>query len=91
VLGAKFSESNLSSECVGEASLDLSSGGAICSSRLQGPSSDYPGRAFTAVRTIPTPKLLRGNLLRKGEYGGSRFSLDQGPHANVIGPADASP
>jgi len=29
--------------------------GAICSSQLEGQSSDYPGRAFTAVRTIPTP------------------------------------
>gem|GEM_PF-2761029 len=39
--------------------------GAICSSRLEGPSSDCPGRAFTAVGTIPDPKHLRGAICAK--------------------------
>jgi len=40
------------------------------------------------VFTVFLPRAFTNTEMK---YEGSRFSLDQGPHANVIGPEDASP
>jgi len=37
---------------------------------MEGQSSDCPGRAFTAVRTIQAPKRLRGDLRENGDESG---------------------